>query len=135
MARVTIEDCLKHVENRFDLVLKASKRARDLQLGGVEATVPLDNDKPTVVALREIAAGNDITRKPVEALTEENIFIDPAQKAMDEVFGEQTEAAVDVTEVEVEVKVETEPKVEAPAETDETKTKTDSEDDSSDPLS
>jgi DNA-directed RNA polymerase subunit omega len=57
MARVTVEDCLKHVDNRFDLVLKAAKRAHALELGAVEPMVPRDNDKPTVIALREIAAG------------------------------------------------------------------------------
>ena len=61
MALVTVEDCLKYVENRFDLVLKASERARKLELGLVDPLVPLDNDKPTVIALREIAAGFDIT--------------------------------------------------------------------------
>lgn len=55
MARITVEDCLEHIPNRFDLVLIASKRARQLS-HGKEPTVPWDNDKPTVVALREIAA-------------------------------------------------------------------------------
>ena len=54
MARVTVEDCLDHVENRFELVLLATKRARQLA-NGQEAKVPWENDKPTVVALREIA--------------------------------------------------------------------------------
>ena len=57
MARVTVEDCLQNVDNLFQLVLLASQRARRLA-NGAEATVPLENDKPTVVALREIAAGN-----------------------------------------------------------------------------
>ncbi|QIK36711.1 DNA-directed RNA polymerase subunit omega [Caldichromatium japonicum] len=56
MARITVEDCLKYVENRFDLVLLATKRARQLA-NGVEPLVPAENDKPTVIALREIAAG------------------------------------------------------------------------------
>ena len=56
MARVTVEDCLKNVKNRFELVLLASKRARQL-MRGKEPKVPWDNDKSTVVALREIAAG------------------------------------------------------------------------------
>lgn len=56
MARVTVEDCLKNVENRFKLVLLASKRARQLFLGS-EPLVERENDKPTVLALREIAAG------------------------------------------------------------------------------
>lgn len=56
MARVTVEDCLEHVDNRFELVLQAAKRARNISLGA-EALVPVENDKPTVVALREIAKG------------------------------------------------------------------------------
>ena len=56
MARTTIEDCLDNVDNRFQLVLVAAKRARELT-AGAEALVPEDNDKPTVIALREIAAG------------------------------------------------------------------------------
>lgn len=57
MARVTVEDCLRNVKNRFELVLIAAKRARQL-MRGKEPFVDLDNDKPTVVALREIAAGH-----------------------------------------------------------------------------
>lgn len=57
MARVTIEDCLEHVENRFKLVLLASKRARQLNKGA-EEFVPRGKDKDTVLALREIAAGH-----------------------------------------------------------------------------
>lgn len=57
MARITVEDCLDKVDNRFQLVMIASKRARQLQSGAKEALVPEDNDKPTVIALREIAAG------------------------------------------------------------------------------
>jgi DNA-directed RNA polymerase subunit omega len=56
MARVTVEDCLDHVNNRFDLVLLAAKRARQL-VNGVDPLLPWENDKPTVVALREIAEG------------------------------------------------------------------------------
>ncbi len=56
MARVTVEDCLKNVKNRFELVIIAAKRARQL-MRGKEPKVPWDNDKSTVVALREIAAG------------------------------------------------------------------------------
>ncbi len=57
MARVTVEDCLGNVENRFELVLVAAKRARQLSTGRKEAMLPWENDKPTVMALREIAAG------------------------------------------------------------------------------
>ena len=56
MARVTVEDCLQYVDNRFELVLLGSKRARQLA-SGREALVGWENDKPTVVALREIAEG------------------------------------------------------------------------------
>lgn len=57
MARITVEDCLQNIDNLFNLVLVAAKRARRLA-NGAEATVDWENDKPTVVALREIAAGN-----------------------------------------------------------------------------
>jgi DNA-directed RNA polymerase subunit omega len=57
MARVTVEDCLPNVENLFHLVLLASARARRLA-NGATPTVPVDNDKVTVIALREIAEGN-----------------------------------------------------------------------------
>lgn len=66
MARITVEDCLDNVDNRFDLVIKAAKRARDITLGA-DPLVEWENDKPTVVALREIAAGLE----PVETLTAE----------------------------------------------------------------
>ncbi len=56
MARLTVEDCLQNVENRFELVLLAARRARQLAMGA-DAQVALDNDKPTVLALREIAEG------------------------------------------------------------------------------
>jgi DNA-directed RNA polymerase subunit omega len=54
MARITVEDCLEHVENRFDLVLLAARRARQIAQGA-DPLVPGENDKPTVIALREIA--------------------------------------------------------------------------------
>lgn len=63
MARITVEDCLEYLENRFDLVLKAAKRAHLLELGAAEPMVPIDNDKPTVIALREIAAGYNVTQE------------------------------------------------------------------------
>lgn len=58
MARITVEDCLEQVSNRFDLIMIAAKRARQLELGEVDATLPWDNDKPTVMALREVAEGH-----------------------------------------------------------------------------
>ncbi|MDG2090719.1 MAG: DNA-directed RNA polymerase subunit omega [Gammaproteobacteria bacterium] len=70
MARITVEDCLEHVENRFELVMVASKRARQIQTGGKEPLVSEDKDKPTVLALREIA----------EELVDASILIDTAQE-------------------------------------------------------
>lgn len=63
MARLTVEDCLDNVDNRYDLVLLASKRTRQLLLGS-DPLIEDQSDKPTVMALREIAAG---------AVTHENI--------------------------------------------------------------
>ena len=57
MARVTVEDCLDNVDNRFELVMVASKRARQLATGGKDPMVQEESDKPTVIALREIAEG------------------------------------------------------------------------------
>jgi len=57
MARVTVEDCLDKVANRFELIMVASKRARQIANEGVDTFVEENNDKPTVVALREIAEG------------------------------------------------------------------------------
>lgn len=75
MARVTVDDCLKNVKNRFDLVLKSAKRAYLLESGAADAQVPIENDKPTVVALREIAEGYDITKTRTD-LMEEDIIVE-----------------------------------------------------------
>jgi len=66
MARITVEDCLHNVDNLFQLVLLAAQRARRLA-NGAEPTIAWENDKPTVVALREIAEGNitaEMLREP-----------------------------------------------------------------------
>ncbi|MCP3680213.1 MAG: DNA-directed RNA polymerase subunit omega [Gammaproteobacteria bacterium] len=70
MARLTVEDCLQHVDNRFELILQASKRAREIIRGG-DPLVPWDNDQATVVALREIADGlhiDDVKKKSASAI-------------------------------------------------------------------
>ena len=81
MARLTVEDCLDHVENRFALVLVATRRARQLAMGA-DPLLPVENDKPTVLALREIAEnlitdevldGAVIKQDDVEALIEGDI--------------------------------------------------------------
>ncbi len=57
MARITVEDCLDHVDNRFELVMVSAKRARQISVGGKNPHLPWENDKPTVLALREIEEG------------------------------------------------------------------------------
>jgi DNA-directed RNA polymerase subunit omega len=86
MARITVEDCLHNIENIFEMVLVAAKRARRVA-HGADPMVELENDKPTVIALREIAEGH-IT----PAILEE---IDPP--AAEELL--QTEPAEDILPV------------------------------------
>jgi len=76
MARVTVEDCLEHLDNQFELVLVAAKRARQLARGA-SARVAWSNDKPTVVALREIADA----QVGAEVLDEEDLPLVPRFKA------------------------------------------------------
>jgi len=85
MARITVEDCLDHVDNRFDLVLLGTKRARQLA-GGSEPLLPWENDKPTVVALREIAAG--VLNAEVIAATERQERDDDA-KSLEQALAEE----------------------------------------------
>jgi len=80
MARVTVEDCLQNVDNLFSLVIMASQRARRLA-NGAEATVPLENDKPTVVALREIAAGTVTPEMLAEPEPEPVAAVEPEPEA------------------------------------------------------
>ncbi len=88
MARVTVEDCVGKVRNRFELVALAAQRTKDINSGGV-ITVDRDNDKDPVVALREIAAGHVNTdtlreelirrlqaRSTVDYVEDENLHVD-----------------------------------------------------------
>ncbi|MGK0440632.1 MAG: DNA-directed RNA polymerase subunit omega [Pseudohongiellaceae bacterium] len=84
MARITVEDCLDKVDNRFELVMVASKRARAIATGGKEPLVSIDSDKPTVLALREIAE---------EAITPADIMNPPREDEVE--FGEAPEAATE----------------------------------------
>ena len=68
MARVTVEDCLGNLRNRYELVLLASKRARQIVLGS-DPLVPENNDKPTVIALREIAE-NLVTNENIDKINQ-----------------------------------------------------------------
>ena len=87
MARITVEDCLEHVDNRFNLVLLATKRARQLA-GGVEPLIPWENDKPTVVALREIAAGLITVDTVDNQLNQEEVGEDELMIALSEELAE-----------------------------------------------
>ena len=82
MARITVEDCLDNIENVFEMVLVAAKRARRLA-HGAEPMVELENDKPTVIALREIADGH------VTPAILEEIETPPAEDFMSSEVGEE----------------------------------------------
>ena len=78
MARVTVQDAVEKIGNRFDLILTAARRARQLQLHQREPLVPEDNDKPTVIALREVEKGlinNEImnSQERSDVLERENV--------------------------------------------------------------
>jgi DNA-directed RNA polymerase subunit omega len=127
MARVTVEDCISKVHNRFDLVLLAAQRARQLA-AGAPLTIERDNDKNPVVALREIAAetvsltelerhlieglqkhvmGDEPEEEYLELLSEEQSFAGVAQKESEleelEIDGEES----DIMEEELDIIVET----------------------------
>ena len=102
MARVTVEDCVDKVTNRFDLVLLAAQRAREIS-GGAELTLDRDRDKNPVVALREIA---DSTLQPDDLMEDlihslqKNVEVDepeaeavPALSSVSEALGEPCEGA------------------------------------------
>lgn len=103
MARITVEDCLDKVDNRFELVMVSSKRARQLQIEGKEPMLPVDNDKPTVIALREIAEGlvnaEILVEKPSVDLEEEF----SSEAAEGESDGEVEAAAADSSSAEADV--------------------------------
>ena len=98
MARITVEDCLDHVDNRFELVLVGSKRARQLMVGNKEPNVEWENDKATVVALREIEEGF----VDASILEEENNHDDYFEEPTQESFNQEAELAALMGEVVVE---------------------------------
>ena len=75
MARITVEDFLEKIPSRFDLILMASKRARQLSTTSRDPLVEWDNDKPTLVALREIEEGL-LDQKTLEQTLEEDLLLD-----------------------------------------------------------
>ena len=83
MARITIDDCLEKIPNRFELTLAATNRARQISAGS-SPLVDTDRDKPTVVALREIAAGNitvDMLREPEPPPVDNAMTLDEAAQS------------------------------------------------------
>lgn len=99
MARVTVEECLDFVENRFELVLVAAKRAHQLSSGGHRSTLEVGKDKPTVVALREIEAGlvNASILTEVHAMEEE---LSAQEKKADSAKMSEIEEELSVTAVD-----------------------------------
>jgi DNA-directed RNA polymerase subunit omega len=93
MARITVEDCLDHVDNRFELVMVSSKRARQLALGSKEPLLPWENDKPTVMALREIEQG----LVTASILTEKEESADLMMEELGEEEEGATEASAEAT--------------------------------------
>ena len=75
MARITVEDCLQVVPSRFDLIIMDSKRARQLATTSRDPLVEWDNDKPTLVALREIEAGL-LDKETLDRTLEEDVLMD-----------------------------------------------------------
>jgi len=85
MARVTVEDCLEFVDTNYELVLKAAKRARDIS-EGAPALVEEDNDKPVVIALREIAenvSAEEVLGSVAEAPEEMTLDQDQSQEPIE----------------------------------------------------
>ena len=110
MARVTVEDCLDKVENRFELVLVAAKRAHQLNSGGYRTTLDAGKDKPTVLALREIEAGLiDASILTDEYAMEEELKAHDKlseEVKMSEVTEELSEAALDAKSDDIAIEEE-----------------------------
>ena len=105
MARVTVEDCIDKVENRFELVLVASHRAR-LLASGSQITIERDNDKNPVVALREIAettlAPDDLKQDLIHSLQKHVEVDEPEAEVVPALTGSTTEGAVSAVTGEVQ---------------------------------
>lgn len=94
MARVTVEDCLKFVDTHYDLVLKASKRARDIS-DGAPILVEEDNDKPIVIALREIA--EDVSAEEVLGASAEGSELPEAEELTFEQDQDQSQEPLEIS--------------------------------------
>ena len=118
MARVTVEDCVEEISNRFELVILASERAKSIS-SGAPLTIERDNDKNPVIALREIATKNidpEILRESrivglqkhnkVDETPEENLYAEAQESAPEEV--DYSSANEDIFSQEIDVSPETE---------------------------
>jgi DNA-directed RNA polymerase subunit omega len=118
MARITVEDCLENVENRFELVLVAARRTRQLQLGA-DPLVPEDRDKHTVIALREIAEGmvtNEILKeKVVDPMKELEEAFAATEETDDAPQGEDSKGTADASAAGSEVSTEALPDTDSTA--------------------
>ena len=113
MARVTVEDCLKNVKNRFELVIVAAQRARQL-MRGKEPKVPWDNDKPTVVALREIAAGFTTIHNVHTTETQDESHTEILHIV--KVEAEDDDTDIEIEEIKIEIKPESSDEATKPSE-------------------
>jgi len=114
MARITVEDCLENIGNRFELVLVAAKRARQLAEGR-DPLVEVENDKNTVLALREIADGlvtrDILDEEPEEEQVAEDLFIDSGMVSM--AAGEELPANTEMTAADADSIAEEAPAADA----------------------
>lgn len=116
MARITVDDCLQNVTNRFELVLIASKRARQLARGGADPLVAIEGDKPTVIALREIAE-NLLNKEPSKEDRKQSQTLKTEPK--DASGNEISQEVIDETQqVQVDFATEDEPSLQVTTELD-----------------
>ena len=132
MARITVEDCIDKFPSRFELVLVASNRARKLY-SGENPTVEIDNDKNTVIALREIAEETITTEQLKNNLIEEyqtNTFVE--DEDIDEIEDNTTESQLENNDSEAVTKIQDDEKVDQSTEEELIETLEDNSENSSD---
>lgn len=102
MARVTVEDCIEKVNNRFELVLMAAKRAKDLEKGAIPS-IQRENDKSTIVALREIA-GETISLDGLRELAKKTLYddVDPFVDTKKNDNVDSVESMIDSEDIDIE---------------------------------
>ncbi len=105
MARITVEDAVQKVGNRFDLVLLAARRARQIAVGGKKPLVDEENDKPTVIALREIEE-DLISKETLDRLDQQSQDLNTSQVSVD--MGLNSPSPFDGPSEEADSKIEKE---------------------------